>query len=154
MIRSVYLTQPLYLSMLAIVVLYVVGYKVHVPYAVHGPELLLIGILLVLYVSLLWISNKGLPGVRDTPDRMSNGDNNEIVISVKNRYTFPVRLTIIDEIPVQFQKRDFRITCQLQPGEEKRFSYLLRPLQRGEYLFGALNIYVRGMIGFAERRYR
>jgi uncharacterized protein (DUF58 family) len=90
---------------------------------------------------------------RHAPDRLSNGDSNEIKIHLENHYSFPAKISIIDEIPFQFQLRDFEIKDILPPRSEKTLRYFLKPVKRGEYSFGALNIYIQGLIGFVSRRY-
>ncbi len=60
---------------------------------------------------------------------------------------------IIDEIPIQFQKRDFLKKCILSPQQAFDFEYLLRPVSRGEYHFGSLHIYASSKIGLIKRRY-
>ena len=70
---------------------------------------LLVLLLLVTVIDLfmLYTGRKGIEAERELPDRLSNGDNNIIHIRLKNNYPLPVTLEIIDEIPFQFQKRDF-----------------------------------------------
>ena len=46
---------------------------------------------------------------RALSDRMSNGDSNPVVMHVENGYPFPVSLRIIDELPDQFQLRNFSL---------------------------------------------
>jgi uncharacterized protein (DUF58 family) len=84
---------------------------------------------------------------------MSNGDENSVSIFVLNRYQFQVCCKIIDEIPVQFQKRDFSIITRLHPGEEKELKYSLVPKTRGNYAFGNVNVYVTGRLKMIRRRY-
>jgi uncharacterized protein (DUF58 family) len=60
---------------------------------------------------------------------------------------------IIDEIPVQFQKRDVWFKTSLKAGEHKLISYLLRPLKRGEYVFGSIRVFVRSPLGLVSRRF-
>jgi uncharacterized protein (DUF58 family) len=62
-------------------------------------------------------------------------------------------LDIIDEIPFQFQKRDFSIKKKMIAGEEATINYVLRPVKRGSYLFGSLNLYSSTIIGFIQRRF-
>src|SRR5690606_21880432 len=85
--------------------------------------------------------------------KLSNGDENEIGISLSNSYLFQVRLKILDEIPHQFQKRDFQIVTVIGPGMEKYFKYKLRPTERGDYLFGNLNVFARSPIGLISKKY-
>ena len=59
---------------------------------------------------------------------------------------------MIDELPVQFQNRDFEFSMSLSPGEEKHYEHHLRPLSRGEYVFGKLNVFLSTRLGLLERR--
>lgn len=89
---------------------------------------------------------------RILPDKLSNGDNNDIYIEVINRYRFNTSIRAIDELPIQWQIRDFEITSILKSGQEKKFTYTVRPTQRGEYHFGNLNIFTSSVLGLASRR--
>jgi uncharacterized protein (DUF58 family) len=115
--------------------------------------LILIG-LLVIDILLVFVGENRFQAERKTPERLSNGDENSISILARNQYPYPVQCTIIDEIPVQFQKRDFKINASFNVGETKEINYTLRPLERGEYLFGKLNIYVSSMLGLISKRYK
>jgi uncharacterized protein (DUF58 family) len=110
-------------------------------------------ILVVLDLLLLYNTARGVFASRDLPERLSNGDENEIIIDTENFYAFPVRVGIIDEIPFQFQKRDVWFKSKLKAGEKKRISYTLRPTKRGEYQFGKLRIYVQSPLGLFSKRY-
>jgi uncharacterized protein (DUF58 family) len=90
---------------------------------------------------------------RHAPERLSNSDDNELGIYIENRYSFSVAVGIIDEIPVQFQKRDVWFKTSLKAGEHKLISYLLRPLKRGEYEFGSIRVFVRSPLGLVSRRF-
>jgi uncharacterized protein (DUF58 family) len=63
-------------------------------------------------------------------------------------------LNVVDEIPHQFQRRDLDFQLRIGPGETKVIKYYLRPVKRGEYSFGAVNVFVRSGIGFITRRFR
>ncbi|MEP7219535.1 MAG: DUF58 domain-containing protein, partial [Bacteroidota bacterium] len=65
----------------------------------------------------------------------------------------PARVSVVDELPFQFQVRDNSFELVIPPGERKILSYSLRPTERGEYHFGSVNVYVSGPIGMARRRY-
>ncbi len=86
--------------------------------------------------------------------RLSNGDINDIELTVNSGYAFKIKLRIIDEVPAQFQLRDFLISTDLNPGESKKFSYQLRPLERGEYHFGITNLFVSTSLNLTERHIR
>ena len=89
---------------------------------------------------------------RITPDRLSNGDENIIIINVRNRMSFTLKLFIIDELPPQFQNRNFKIEGEIKPMENKFFKYSLRPVERGEYFFGNIIIFISSGLGLIKRR--
>ena len=93
-------------------------------------------------ILLLYFAKTGIEATRNTPEKLSNGDLNPISVSIKNHYTFTISVKIIDEIPFQFQVRDFKIIKSIKASAEKEIGYDLRPTERGEYYFGNLNLYV------------
>ena len=104
-------------------------------------------------VLLLFTPAKNIVGQRITPEKLSNGDQNSITVSVSNFYNFAIRIKIIDEIPFQFQMRNFQIQRQIRASENDSFQYFLRPVERGEYLFGNLNIFVSSPLKLISRRF-
>ena len=90
---------------------------------------------------------------RYLPERLSNGDENPVMITMQNNYPFTVKTEIVDELPPQFQLRTFSIKETLKPGQEKEFRYKLRPIERGEYHFGKVNVYLQSLLGLIERRF-
>jgi len=107
----------------------------------------------LLDVLLLFSAKKGIIGLRMLPEKFSNGDQNPIRLSIDNYYTFPVFIKIIDEIPVQFQVRNFSIERKLDATSKNELQFELRPTERGEYHFGKLNIYVTSVFGLIARRF-
>jgi uncharacterized protein (DUF58 family) len=102
----------------------------------------------------LFLNKRGVFGARSMPDRFSNGDENPVTIHITSHYPFLVQVEVIDEIPFQFQRRDVLFRAALPPGSAKIISYTLRPVKRGAYEFGRINIYVSGFGGFVKRRFR
>lgn len=85
---------------------------------------------------------------------LSLGDENHIKIELKNLYPFFLNIEILDEIPFQFQERNFVIKANLSPGETKVLTYNLKPNSRGEYAFGKMNVFVSFRFSFAMRRFQ
>ena len=108
----------------------------------------------LLDILLLFLSKGQITADRTVPDKLSNGDENCIQIKITNQYLFRTALKIIDELPFQFQKRDFGLFSRLKSGENKFFSYSVRPTERGVYSFGSLNIFASSPIGLLSRKYR
>jgi uncharacterized protein (DUF58 family) len=109
--------------------------------------------LVVVDLLLLYRTERGVFLRRDVPERLSNGDDNELKIYLENFYSFSVSIGIIDEIPFQFQKRDLWFTTHLASREQKSISYLLRPTKRGEYDFGLTRLYVQSPLKLLSRRF-
>ena len=113
--------------------------------------------LLILFTAidilLLFASNKKVIGIRNMSEKLSNGDENEISIALNNQFTFAVSVKIIDEIPFQFQQRNFEVKRNIKPKAKDDYRYFLRPTERGEYLFGNLNLYVTSPLRLISRRF-
>ncbi|MBE8723628.1 DUF58 domain-containing protein [Flavobacterium hungaricum] len=116
--------------------------------------ILVLGTFTIIDVLLLYINKTGIEGERVTPEKLSNGDLNPITIIIKNHYTFAILVKVIDEIPFQFQVRDFKILKTIKAAAQKEFGYDLRPTERGEYHFGALNLYVSSPLRLISRRFQ
>lgn len=102
---------------------------------------------------LMLFTNQKFSASRNTPEKFSNGDENPVTVSITSGYAFPVSAKVIDEIPLQFQMRNFEIKRNLSTGKEDIFEYLLRPVERGEYHFGKLNVFVTSPLKLACRRF-
>lgn len=102
---------------------------------------------------ILFSTKRGLNARRLLPDKFSNGDHNTIYLEADNYYTIPVHAIFIDEVPEQFQLRNFKITRKLQPTSSLKIQYQLRPVERGEYQFGKLNVYITSVFGLIARRF-
>ena len=101
----------------------------------------------------LFVTGKIPTAKRITADRLSNGDENKIELQVRNRMAFSVVMEIIDELPVQLQKRDWMLVHRFKAGEQKHIIYSIRPVERGEYEFGRIILYVKSLLGLLKRRY-
>ncbi len=101
---------------------------------------------------LLFATRDPVSGKRTAGKRFSNGDDNPVWLHIESRYPFKTRVTIIDEIPHQFQVRDFKLELDLEEGESESVSYELRPVERGEYEFGNIHVYAATRIGLISRR--
>jgi uncharacterized protein (DUF58 family) len=126
-----------------------------------GPMKIALGLLVVLTLLdalLLYAPAKGQAapvfGRRVLGDKLANGSDNDVRIYLENRYRFPIHTETIDEIPHQFQRRDVLFKTGIRPGETQIIDYQLRPTKRGEYEFGALNIYAASPLGLVRRRFR
>ena len=119
------------------------------------PVIFFSGIVVLTAVDILMLygTKKGVFAKRQAPERLSNGDDNELDIYIESFYPFNIFAGVIDEVPHQFQKRDVWFELKLSSREQKQVKYLLRPVKRGEYEFGNVLVYVRSPLGMIMRRY-
>ena len=85
-------------------------------------------------------------------ERLSNGDENKIELRINNEFFFPVNMQIIDELPEQFQIRDWKRNAYFKSKQQQKFIYTLRPVNRGEYHFGNILLFVSSLLGLLVRR--
>ncbi|MBT1687209.1 DUF58 domain-containing protein [Dawidia soli] len=154
LIRPLYLTNRLFTATGAVVMLFILAFVLEWPILIPQAAFLLLLAVILTDALLLFRLRRGLHGYRMTPEKLSNGDPNDIRIHLENYYPFAADIAIIDEIPHQFQRRDLNFKLTVLPGQTKTLAYSLRPVKRGEYSFGTLNIFVRSPIGFLSRRYK
>lgn len=103
---------------------------------------------------VLFARKRAITVTRTMSDRLSNGDENVVSIDITNDYSFKAGIRIIDEVPVQFQKRDFILREVIPAGASNHLEYTLRPVERGEYTFNNINIFVTTPLKLAVRRYK
>lgn len=152
--KTIYIARLLYYVIALEVVFLIFAFFFSFLYTVAMLTLLIILLSIATDGIILYANKKGVFARRDTYDKFSNGDDNSIMIYLKNNYLFTARLTVIDELPYQFQARDTQFTLQLEPAAEKTLQYIVHPLKRGNYHFGAVNVYVKSPLGLLEKRYR
>ena len=90
----------------------------------------------------LYKNKKLLTGKRSINKLLSNGDHNPVTVTLYNHSKIPLQVTLIDELPVQLQIRDFTLFKYLAPQDKQVLHYEIRPTERGDYAFGYLYAYV------------
>lgn len=155
LLRPVYINNTFFKALGALGVLFVLA---HVWGFLFPVGILALGVFVCLFIidALLLFkraNRHSITAQRLAADRFSNGDPNKVTLEVESHFPFEIKVEMIDEVPVQFQKRDFMQKFRLKPGQRYRWSYDLTPVSRGEYQFGALHLYISGRLGFLARRY-
>jgi uncharacterized protein (DUF58 family) len=105
-------------------------------------------------VDALLLYNKSIivEVTRDVPPVLSLGDVNTILLEIRNRSRISLNAEIIDEIPEQFQLRNFKRNLNLAANSKYTEAYELRPVSRGEYIFGKIHLYLTTSLGLIKRR--
>ncbi|MBK7630100.1 MAG: DUF58 domain-containing protein [Ignavibacteriales bacterium] len=153
-VKEFYLTEKFLLSAISIVLLFFFGYFFPILFFVS--KIILISFITIILIEtiILFLIKQGLFAERVMAERLSNGDDNEVKIILTNNYAIKTVIKIIDELPFVFQIRDFEINSEIDKATTKIFSYNVRPVKRGEYQFGAINIYVSVLLNIVSRRFR
>ncbi|MFD0999218.1 DUF58 domain-containing protein [Ohtaekwangia kribbensis] len=113
---------------------------------------ILFAVLILIDILLLYNRSVVVTTERDVPSVLSLGDDNIITLSVRSKARIKLFVTLIDELPEQFQMRHFTIKLELSPDKPHQQTYTLRPVARGEYIFGKIHLYLTTGLGFIKRR--
>jgi len=122
-------------------------------FRVGGLIILLLVLAIILDVVLVFGKKNGFEAVRLVGDRFSIGDDNKVILQFLNNYGFSARISVIDELPMQFQDRKWLKRAQVSSNEKYELEYSLRPLTRGEYVFHDINVFVHAPLQLVKRRY-
>lgn len=152
--RSIFLTDRFFTLLVTSIGVFVLGYIFPFCFTL-AKGLAFIALLLVgLDLYLLYGVKEGLTARRTHDAKLSNGDDNDINLHLSSSYRHAIHAEVIDEIPHQFQRRDILWKLVLDPRSNQSMQYQLRPTKRGEYDFGAINVFAATAIGLVQRRYR
>ncbi|PQA96220.1 Uncharacterized conserved protein, DUF58 family, contains vWF domain [Chryseobacterium piscicola] len=152
--KNLYIHTRFFLMLISVGIIYVFAF--FFPWLVLVAHIFLLLVFLLAIVEYLFLFNEkeGVSAQRILPEKLSNGDENPVKIDIKNNYNFKINVNVIDEIPFQFQKRDFLIKKKIESRKNLFFQYILEPKERGEYSFGALNVYASSPLGLIAKRFR
>lgn len=107
---------------------------------------------------MLYAYRRPLLATRRLPKAMSLGDENTVSITLRNNTHRSYRVELLDELPVQFQVRDFALHHTILPKEKKKVNYPIRPVIRGAYEFGHIVLFISNPckltspLGYLQRR--
>lgn len=151
-ISDLFISRNWFLLAGGCVVALVVSFFIPMLYNVVGA--LTLGFLLLTAIDyvLLFFVRGTVRGNRVMAQRFSIGDENKVQLELGNSYPFRIKATLIDELPVQFQERSFRLVQIIGYRTQDTAEYSLRPLSRGVYQFGRLLAYVASPLGLLQRR--
>ncbi len=153
LLKQLYINNLFFYALMAVIVVFCLAFIFPALYNAAWYLLLILLSFFGLDFIILFATKTGIEAERITPEKLSNGDENPIIVTIKNFYTFTVIARVIDEIPDQFQIRNFKIKRSIKNASTDDFQYHLRPTERGEYHFGKLNIYISSPLQLLSKRY-
>ncbi|GMQ27654.1 DUF58 domain-containing protein [Algoriphagus confluentis] len=152
-LRQLYLGKRFYWALMGIVLIFFLSFWFYILYPFGLFLACMMGVFFIVDFTLLFGKKEGIKASRTLPEKFSNGDANGVILRILNQYSFEVGLFVLDEIPDQFQKRDFGFSTQLFSRKEVEEVYALTPNQRGVYQFGNLHLFAQSPIGLVVRRF-
>lgn len=149
-----FVNKRFYICLLVVVLCFIAGYPLPILFTIAKIALLVFVVVCIYDFGLLFFTKGKLKAIRTAPKRFSNGDPNEVTLTINSSYHFNGIVTIIDEIPKQFQKRDFQIEQVIPKDSTITCRYTLTPTFRGEYRFGLCNLFIQSPLGLFSRRFK
>lgn len=154
LIKGLYIHERFFQAIALIAGIFLLSFWIPILYVLSWILLLIISILFIIDIIILFRFKKGLKARRLLSEKFSNSDDNPVPITLENNYPFKVEVKVIDELPKQFQKRDFEYITSIKVGEKHNFEYAVKPVERGEYHFGKLNTFVSSPLKIIAKRYK
>ncbi|MCZ2085884.1 MAG: DUF58 domain-containing protein [Flavobacteriales bacterium] len=151
--KNLYINNRFFFTLFGVGFTYILAFFFPVLMWVAHGLLTLVVIGFIVDYMLLFNQKNAVQAQRILPEKLSNGDQNSIKIDIKNNYPFTIKTKVIDEIPFQFQKRDFNIERTIDKNKSILFEYILEPKERGEYSFGNLNVFAQSPLGLVSKRF-
>jgi len=151
-IKNLFLTNRFFYGMACLIAAMMLSYAFPFLFPFVETGGILYALIVMVDVLLLFNKNTRVRIQRETPPVFSLGDDNPVTISLLNTSAIRLRGELIDELPEQFQIRDFVRYVDLLPNVMNEQMYTLRPVTRGEYLFGKVNLFLTSGIGLIRRR--
>jgi uncharacterized protein (DUF58 family) len=151
--ENLFFTRRFFLVMLGLATMFVVSFAFE---AIYGMVWFLFFCFLgftLLELLFLFLSKNKIQVKRILPEKLSNGDENDIYLNVRNPFSLKIYAQVIDELPNQFQSRDFLHQSELKPKSDTTLQYRVRPQVRGVYEFGVVHVFASTLLGLVQRRY-
>lgn len=152
-LKSFYIHNTFFRYIAVLAACFIISFWVPSLYPITWLLTLALLALFLVDIYLLYATGKRIEAERKLPQKLSNSDLNQIAIRFTSQYSFKTYISLIDELPIQFQKRDFEYSTSLFKNESKDFEYSVRPVDRGEYVFGNLIVFASSALRIIKRKY-
>jgi len=150
---DLFINRRFYVAMVAFIILFLISF--YIPFLERPATALFFMFILFCCIDyyLLFFTKKKAVAKRITHNRFSNGDENKIELLIKSEFQFPVTVEVIDELPQQLQIRNWHRKLYLKPHQQKKIFWYIKPLQRGEYHFGNIHLFISTPLFLFSRRF-
>lgn len=151
-LAPIFLTNRVFYTLGGIIALFAFGFAL--PLLVYAAWIALFGLAIAVAYDLktAYTLTGNLTAERVVPKYFSLSDENLVRLNLINKNNLAISIKLIDEIPIQFQVRDFLLLETLKPNEERTIQYPLKPVRRGEFIFHSINILFKAPLKLIEFR--
>jgi uncharacterized protein (DUF58 family) len=149
--KNLYLTDRIFYCFGSIIFLFFLSFLMHPLFYLAIVLLAICVVMLSIDVYILF-KNPNITIYRDTASVYSLGDQNKVSLTLNNQSNRRLKVKIIDEIPYQFNERDFSIPIIINGSQTELVVYYMVPKIRGEYLFGNIHTFIQTKFGLAVKK--
>lgn len=151
-VRNLYLSYQFFIVLLALVVCLAVGFVWPVFFFIGQVGIAGLLAIILVEIFMLFFKKNPISVNRHVMPQLSLGDENKVKLRISHKYLFPVFLDVYDNPPHQLQLRNLHYKVLLGPKKESDWTYLVRPTERGEYLFADVFVYVSALTQLIQRK--
>lgn len=149
--KNLYLTDRIFYCLGGIIFLFFLSFLIQPLF--YLPVTLLAVCIVVLCIDIyILFKNSNINISRETTSVFSLGDQNKVSLTLENKTNRRLTVKIIDEIPYQFNERDFSIPIVINAEQTELVTYYMSPKIRGEYLFGNIHVFIQTKFGLAVKK--
>ena len=149
--KNLYLSDKVFYALGAVIGLFLLSFALPL---LFYPAIVLLSLVVVVMIIDFYqlFKSPNIRAERQVQDILSLNEPSQIHLHVINLSPKKRILRLVDEIPFQFNRRDFSILQQIEANGDVRLHYTLTPQLRGEYRFGDLHAFVQSNIGLIIKK--
>ena len=152
LIKNLFVADRFFYVLASLTLAMMLSYAFPFLFPVVATSLVVFGILCVLDMALLFNRRVDVTAERETSPVLSLADENPVIIRFVNGCGLRLKVEVIDELPEQFQIRNFSFAVVLPGFGRHQHKYFLKPVTRGEYRFGQIRLFITSVLGLVRRR--
>lgn len=151
-LSNTYLTRWFFVVFTAGILCFIVSFSIP-PFNFIGNVVLasLLGITL-LDILFVFSSQTPISVQRKVEERLNLGDENKVILSLKNNTHQLIHFSMIEGFPVEMQERSKSYSGTLKGGKTKDFQYIFAPKKRGKHSFGNTLVTIRSVFFMVNRK--
>ena len=150
--RQFYLSERFFIYWIGAILLFCFSFPFPFLFSIAQFYFVVLLAITFLDVFILFFNKAKIDANRVVNTPLSLGDVNNVNLEIKSNYNLSIYVKLIDELPYQFQIRDFEKKFVLAPNESLKIDYTLKPLKRGVYKFNSINLFISSFFKIIERR--